>query len=149
MAETPLDVNTVIFAANEILRKVAGIKYVYDEAPDQAPSGQLPCIVPMLRKITPSNPMRDILRHTYTIEFWLMVTPGNKTLPSQEKQARPLGDAVLKALGKHIKLGNCSLGDAKLLPADYGVLPYNPQQSYLGWLLTLEGRLDFSITQEA
>src|SRR5690348_10837380 len=95
------NVNTIIYAANALFRQVAGIKRVYDEAPDQGPSADLPCVIPISSSVQHLDQADGLQRKNWTIRFLLLVTPYNKNLESMEKLARPFADPVLDLFWQH------------------------------------------------
>lgn len=149
MATNP-DVETIIAAANAIFATVPGIKRVYAECPNVPPSGDLPCVIPILEKVRQDSQAFGYQRKDYLITYLLLVAPGGaRDLPSLEKQARPFGDPVLDAFYPHEKLNNELIDHASLDDGEYTAISLNKSgsmitgqaSSYIGWMFTLNATL--------
>jgi hypothetical protein len=153
MATPTPDVETIIAAANAIFKTVPGIKRVYSECPNVPPSGDLPCVIPILEKINQDSQAFSYQRKDYKITYLLLVAPGGaRDLPSLEKQARPFGDPVLDAFYPHVKLNSDQIDHASLDDGEYTAITLNKagsalqgQSSYVGWMFTLNATLKKSL----
>ena len=143
------DINTVIEAANELFESIEGIKEVYLEAPDRAPLGGLPCVIPVGSTVAHRTHANSFQAKDYTIRFFLLVTPYNKNLVSMEKRARPFADLVLDTFFQHVKLGvtDNSIDKAFMSDAEYGQITYNDEQEFLGWIFTLTATIKTVLEQ--
>lgn len=141
------NVETVIAAANTLFQTVPGVKRVFQQAPDQAPSADLPCVVPVLSSFQHSAQANGYQRKDYVIKFHLLVRPYSGSLVTVEKEARPYGDAVVDLFFPHVKLGDEAIDHAAIVQADYGEIPYNSQQIYVGWTFTLNATIKQTIAQ--
>jgi hypothetical protein len=136
------DVNTIIEAACLIFETVEGIKRVYREAPDQAPSGDLPCVIPVLQTLDPSvMALGGKEMKQYEIKFLLLVRTYGGSLVSVERDARPFADRVADAFFAHAKLNDNAIHEGYVGLMSYGRIEYNAGQSYVGWTIPLTGKL--------
>lgn len=149
------NVDTIIAAANALFQDIPGIRRVYKESPNVPPSGDLPCIIPVVEGFKHTAQANGYQRKDYRIIFLLLVAPGGvRDLPSLEKAARPFGDLVADAFFGHVKLGDETIDHAELSDGDYSAiyLSRNPQanqsgQSYVGWTFTLTATLKKEMDQ--
>lgn len=137
-----VEISDIIDAAKIIFESVDGIKKVLTEAVDTPPSGDLPCVIPVIRGFDSGNFTNGVLTLNYEIKWLLLVSPYSASLPSIEKKAQPLGPAVARAFHRHVHLGNYDIFDGRIPRADYGRIEYNSGAEYVGWTFTMRVKTD-------
>jgi hypothetical protein len=137
------DISDAITDLNNIFLNVAGIKRVYDFAPDSLASGGLPCLVPIVDEAEATAQAFGYYRLDCTLKYLLAVAPYAKGLPSVEGDARPFVGRITRALFAHVQLNDSAnidhLGttsDQPLVKMKYGQFPYNGEL-YIGYEITL------------
>jgi hypothetical protein len=130
-------ITDVITDINSIFTGINGIKRVFTEAPDTAPSapGDLPCVIPLVERMDGTAAAFSYQAKTYTIRYLLLVTPTNRGLISAEKACRPFMDSVPDAFFAHVKLNDSTVDHGELNFMEYKAIEYTPGSGiiYVGY----------------
>ena len=128
--------DTIITGAATVLRGLAGIAQVYDDAPEGL--SQFPCVVPVVEKGDIAWPRKPNLRDTtHDLRLMLLVSRGGD-LAGADKALKPWIDTVVAAFDSAITLGGACLA-AGIVAYEYGKVEYAGVE-YLGVTFTLRAR---------
>lgn len=105
MAKALTDVITDI---NAILATVSGIKKVFTNMPNVAPSGtaDLPCCIPVLDRTSWKAQTIGFLRKRHGLKYLLLISTRGKDLSSTDAQAKAFADSVPEALFPYVQLND-------------------------------------------